>query len=346
MPGLRAAHRLDCRTLTLIVGLVGLAIPAQAMDDSVSFSTTIDEFRRLAPDQQISLLKRAFERRLRLGENLYYEAMQRGHVSKSIDGKVGERKGNLNGRRYRHWRRGDSYRIDSEKGGADVLKPNEFAESSFDSRTGLVTKTSRFSESPRMFGRIDRDQSYDIRENRYAYWLDGKPDSQTNADFLIRQLVDQSDHYEIEVLAGRPEVGLTIPWIPPWSKTPLGTRTFLLDPVKGFLPIQGRAHLEQPRPNGKLIWRDEEFFVGASQLVGDVWMPTKLKEQIRASPTGPDHVAIWETEVTLIKAGSVTEEDLIVHLLEGTEVVNVIEGSAYVVGRGATRLRERPLSFK
>jgi thiol-disulfide isomerase/thioredoxin len=328
---------------SLVMALMGLALPARADDNATEFSTSIDEFRRLSPTDQRSLLRSAFERRLLLAKNIHYEALLRGHTNKYQDGKIAELTHNLNGRNYRHWRLGDSYRIASEKGGPDVLKPTEFAESGFDSATRIVTSTVRFNTTPRTFGRIDVDQSHDIRENRYAYWLDGKPDHNNEADFLIRCAVDQFDHSKIEAPVNQDNVRFTFPWQPPWSNKPLGTRELILDPRKGFLPIEGMAHLEVPRSDGSLIWRSEEFFVEASRLVGDVWMPTKLKEQIRASSTGPDHIAVWETEVTKIGAGTVTADDLIVLLPEGTEVVDALQGMSFVVGPGGDRSKLRPL---
>jgi thiol-disulfide isomerase/thioredoxin len=331
------------RVVSLAIGLIGLGLMARADDDATAFSTSIDVFRRLAPADQESLLMGAFERRLRLAKNIHYEALLRGHTHKYNDGKIGELTHKLNGRNYRHWRLGDSYRIASAKGGPDVLKPNEFAESGFDSVTGVVTSTVRFDTWPRTFGRIDVNQSFDIRENRYAYWLDGTPDRRDLADFLIRCLVDQFHHWKIVAPVNQDKVSLTFPWQPPWSNEPLGTRELILDPGKGFLPIQGTAHLETPQSNGSLLWRSEEFFVEASRLVGGVWMPTKLKEQVCASSTGPEHIVIWETEVTKIEAGTVTADDLIVLLPEGTEVVDALRGMSFVVGPGGDRSRFRPL---
>ena len=268
----------------LVAALTQFAVPLRGASDVTAFSTSIDEFRRLSPTDQKSLLRHAFDYRLQMAKNVHYEARLRGHTHKYRDGKVGEFTHKLNGRNYRHWRLGNSYRIDSDKGGVNVLNPDEFAESSFESVTGVVTSTVRHSQSPRVFCRIGLNQSYDLRENRYAFWLDGKPERHDQADFLIRALVDQFDHSMLESPVRQDRVHLTFPWQPPWSNKPLGTRQFILDPNKGFLPVQGTAHLETPKSNGALLWRSEEFLVEESRLVGDVWMPTKLKEQIRIRP--------------------------------------------------------------
>jgi hypothetical protein len=97
-----------------------------------------------------------------------------------------------------HWRLGESDRIASEKGGPDAQKPGEFAESGFDSVTGVATSMVRFDAEPRIFGRIDRHEGGERREDRYAYWLDGKPSRKNEAGFLIRCLLDQFGHWTLD----------------------------------------------------------------------------------------------------------------------------------------------------
>jgi thiol-disulfide isomerase/thioredoxin len=119
----------------------------------------------------------------------------------------------------------------------------------------------------------------------------------------------------------------------------------LLDPTKGFLPVEGTAYYEQVRSNGKTLWRDEKFYVEASTTVVEgVWMPTKLKELIRAGSGESDRVAIEQTDISDIKAGAVTASDLLVAFPKGTAVVDAIDRVSYVVGEKDEHLRERTLS--
>jgi hypothetical protein len=331
------------RILALTTSLIGVPIPSAAADDATAYSLTIDDFCRLPAADQKCHLKKSFNRRLQVTENIRYEARLRGRTYKYRDGRVGEITHDLNGRNYRHWRLGNSYRIESEKGGAEVLNPVEFGNSGFDSCTGVVTSTVRFASSPRIFARIGFDHDVDIREDRYAYWLDGKPDKMGEADYLIRDLVGQFDEYIIEAPVEQDKVRLTIPWQPVWSGKPIGTRQFILDPGKGFLPIRGTAYCKLEETGGEPMWRSEDFSVGASRSVRDVWMPTNLKELIRASSTGEDHIVVWETDVTKIESGTVTATDLAVPFLAGTEVVDAIRGVSYVVGPGGEQAKLQPL---
>jgi hypothetical protein len=335
------------RALTWLYALtlcsVGLVEPRYAFGESAAFSMHVEEFCRLPDADQKALVKSAFDLRLRLAKNIHYEALLRGHVHKYHDGRIGDLVADLNGRRYRHWRLGDSYRIDSDKGGVDVSKPDEFGISGFDSLAGVRKSTVRSEGTPRLFARIDVTHNVDIHENRYAYWLDGTPDKRSQADFLIRYVADNSDSYKFEAPVNQDKVRLIIPWQPHWSKKPLGTRTLELDPTKGFLPVRGKAYWEEQLPKRGPWWRSEEFSVEASTLVRDVWMPTKLRESVRASSTGPDRVAVWETEITKIEADTVSPNDLVVPWPEGTEVVDAIKGVAYVIGPDGEHLRERHL---
>src|SRR3954447_15284497 len=104
MRRLRTKERFHWRILTSVVALAGLATTSKVADDRASQSTSIGEFCRLSPDGQKSLLKSAFEARLRLAKNIHYEVLMRGQTYKYDDGKIGPLTGNLIGSRYRHWR--------------------------------------------------------------------------------------------------------------------------------------------------------------------------------------------------------------------------------------------------
>ncbi len=318
-------------------------VRAEDAKPRAAFAMSIEEFRRLSPVDQKAIVKGAFERRLELARNIHYEALQTGQIHRYKDGRLGEPYFRLKGRRYRHWRLGDSWRIDSEKGGYDVSEPTDFGKCSFDASAGVRRSTLKYKEWPRLFGRIDVRPHVDLHENRYAYWLDGKTDARSQADYLIRDVIDWFDQCQLEAPVTPNLVRLTIPWRPIWSKKPIGTRQFDLDPAKGFLPIRGKAHCEMKRERARTMWRHEEFSVEDASLVGDVWMPIRLKEMIRASSGSPDQAAIWETRVNRIEAGKVTAKDLEVPFPEGTEVQDAIHGTFYVVGPGGRRIKERPL---
>jgi hypothetical protein len=314
--------------------------PLHGEEKLAAFSMSIDEFVQLAEADQKSLLASAFEHRLQHAKNIHYEALMLINISEydaetEKPGKILQR---LNGSRLSHWVLEDSSRMDTDRGGADVSKPLQFAAVGFNAASGVVRSTVHFNDRERSFGRIGVKMDQINNFNRYSYWLNGERISQ--GDLIIRDLLDSRAQYRIEVPAASDRVHLTIPWTPYGSS---GSRTFLLDPEKGFLPVHGKGRWELDRSTGKKSWRTEEFIVVESQLVEDVWMPTRLKEVIRASTLDDTKANVYDITVSEIEAGTVTPEDVEVPFSIGMEIVDSIEGVAYVIGPMGERTRVQPL---
>lgn len=308
-----------------------------------AFAMSADEFRKLPYDDQKSIVIKAFERRLALAENIHYAATLKGRNHEYHDGKIGKPLVELNGSRLRHWRLGKAFRMDTIRGGdmsAGSL-PVESVASGFDPNTGVGTCAVHFNNTTRCFGRIEGSPDPITESNRYACWLDGEGTAEQ--EFFIRYVVDHQVDIAIEDSGQSETVRLIAPWKPSWSGEVIGARTYELEPSKGFLPVRGKAGWELRGQDGGMNWRNEEFFVEAEKIVGGVYMPTKYKELIRASTLGAGLVTVWQTEVSKLEAGNVTPRDLEVPLTEGMEIVNAIEGVAYVIGPNGERLKQRPL---
>jgi hypothetical protein len=307
-----------------------LISPLRLEAQAAAFAMTVEEFGRLSPADQKTIVSSAFEHRLKQARNMYYESQTRLSINEYQMGKLGNELLKLNGGNYRQWKLGTSYRIDTVKGGADVSKPAMWVSSGFDSDAALGRYTVRFAEAEPGSGRIDVVEDPVIFQNRYLYWLDGKHKAQ--GEFLIRYLFDHRDNFIIASPARKNYARLIVPWQPMISDTPIGTREVLLDVSKGFLPIEGKGSWKLETSEGETWWRTEEFYVESSQLVGDVWMPTKLKELVGADSLGSGKVNVWETEVSKIEVGSVKATDLVIPFPKGMNVVDAIKGTAYVVG--------------
>lgn len=323
---MRFIHLARC---VLVLCIIALTVPLQAAEDSAAFSMSIDEFVELSDADQKSLVASAFEHRLQHAKNLHYEALMLGNVSEYDGERVGKVLTQLNGSRLRHWTLGDSFRMDTDRGGPDVSHPQKFVVCGLDATSGVVRSTVRFNNRDRSAGRIGVEVDQINHFNRYAYWLEGE--HTMVAEYVFRYLVDHRSHFTLEP-ASENKVCLIVPWHPYESKEPLGARTFLLDPAKGFLPVHGMARWDEVRRGGKTSWRTEEFFVEAAELVGDVWMPTQLKEVIGASTGGDGKVNVYDIKVSKIEAGTVTAEDIEVPFPMGMDVVDTIKGETYVVG--------------
>ncbi len=331
----------SAKTILTAVALIGLVLPVHAVAGSPSFSLSDDEFRRLSSADQKAWVTRAFERRLEHAKNIHFESLTLMRINQYDGKKVGPLLTHLNGGRYRHWRLGESYRVDIDRGGNDVSHLEQQIVTGLDASAGVFKTTFRTPDDVFKTCRIDTEQDPLTIENRYAYWLDGGHNAMS--EYLIRYLLEHRDSFKIDSPANG-DIVLSVDWKPVWSDRPLGTRELILDPVKGFLPINGKAHWEKKGPDGKLNWRSEEFVVEKSQLVGDVWMPTKLTELLVASTLGPEIVNVFETEVTRIESGTVKPHDLEIPFLTGMKIVDAIKGVAYTVGpNGKSSGDDQPL---
>jgi hypothetical protein len=329
--------------LFLFVSLQPQSVAAWEVEGVTAFAMGADEFRRLSSEEQKTLLVSAFERRLELAKNIQYQAVLTGENHEYRAGKVGKLVTRLNGSGLLHWKIGNSFRMDTIRGGGMSVEPLplESVASGFNAEAAVATSTIHFGNTPRCFGRTDVSPDPINDSNRYAYWLDGKDTAEQ--EFFIRYIVNHRSDLEVDV-SGVENIRLTVPWKPFWSEKVIGKRSFELDPRKGFLPVRGMARWEILGQDGKSSdWRNEEFFVEASKIVGDVYMPTKYRELLSASTLGDGLVTVWQTDVSKIEAGNVTLKDIEVPFNEGMEVVNAIEGVFYVVGPNGKRLRQQPL---
>ena len=311
-----------------------------ADDGAAAFSMSIDEFRALAPADQNALLASVFEHRLQHAMNIHYEALLLVDFAESDPatqtvGKVLKR---LNGSRLRHWVRGKSFRMDTIRGGPDVVNPEQFVASGFDAESGVARSTVHLSDRKQSFGRIDTNPDQIDESNSYARWLDGA--LAADKDSLPRYLFKYRDEFTIEAPADESMVRLTVPWHFWDEGEPWGTRVFSLDPQKGFFPLHGKSYGRSAK-YGKTLWMLDEFFVEESRLVNDVWMPTKLRWVIDSSSAegcGVEHITVER-----IEAGTVTQSDLEVPFEPGMEVVDAIQGEAYVVGPDGDRTKVQSL---
>src|SRR5438105_3581815 len=125
------------QALLLFFSLIGITSSLPARESQTAFSTTIEEFCRLAPPDRKALVAKALERRLEHGNNIHYAALMLGNVSEYHDGRVGKVLVELNGSHFRHWRFGKSFRMDTDRGGVDVSNSVQFMVAGFDSERGI-----------------------------------------------------------------------------------------------------------------------------------------------------------------------------------------------------------------
>ena len=286
------------------------------------------DFNRLSLKDQRALLVQVFQRRVEHARNLLYEVDLSLHIFENRDGHPGNMKVEAPFRRCRAWRLGGSYRMDSDMFiVGEHTKVYLWGSTGFDAKEGTVRSTVRNNGDNKAFGRIDTVHDPVTRDNTYRLWLDGQnPDREA---YLFPYLLSHQRDFHIEVIADQERVQLTVGFRPWWTEKGGGKRVLLLDPQKGFLPVRAESRWDWNWVEaGKKMWRLERFIVEQSRLVGDVWMPIKLREESAAS-SAPETIAVQEITVRRIEHGTVKPADLNVPFTKGMEVVDAIKGITY-----------------
>ncbi|HUT90393.1 MAG TPA: M56 family metallopeptidase, partial [Thermoguttaceae bacterium] len=294
-------------------------------------SMSAEEFGQLPKADQRALLVRVFRRRLEHSEHLHYELEQVVRRYENRDGEPGKplEDGTAGRWQYRHWRLGDSFRMDVNA--YRNLTDADFASCismGVNGEEGVGRNTTiRMDGSKPPSGQV-RYPFHPSGGDRYLRWLDSPKDPELGQHFFP-YLLNRKGEFDIEAPVAGDKVRLSVPWQPEWAAAPGGSRVYLLDPQKGFLPVRCDSRYDDPPTKPRPRWRVEKFVVEEARLVGDVWMPIKLTEQVAAS-TVPDMIAVYETTVSRIECGTVRPADVVVPFIEGMKVVDTIEGVTYV----------------
>jgi hypothetical protein len=327
-------HRLKGTLWLIAVVLLGRMALAEDRVEPLSMSA--EDYRRLAPTDQRALLVGAFERRLEHSKNLYCEVQETPKCFEYDSGTIGKLRRSDAGPQFRHWRLDGSYRMDIDwpvSAGSNEMSSR--VSTAFYAKDGVRRSAVSYVASDKeggktrrlKSGRIDNSHDASIESSEYLYWMAGNHPHKE--DFLFYYLLDHQADFDIKVPIDGNKVQLTVPFQPWWAKTPGGKRVLILDPRKGFLPVRGDSRWDAPPSKGHDNWRVEQFLVQESQLVGDVWMPTKLVVRIAGAPA-PNNIDVYEIVVSRMEHGTVKPADLAVPFTEGMTIVDAIKGRAYV----------------
>lgn len=314
-------------TFIMTVSLLSSDLIQATEPESVSMS--IAEFTQLDKAAQKSLLLNVFQRRLEHSKNLTYEVDLDLFIHENQDEQPGKLRSSGPFRRCREWRLGNSYRMDSDMFRPQDKQASQWVSDGFDGKKRV--SRSKFTDKTRKYGRIDTIHDSLLRDNHFLFWLSGEYPSQEN--YLFQDIIKHKDDFDIQSPVEDKLVQLTIDYQPGWTRKPGGKRVFLLDPNKGFLPVRGISRWEaMPANGGQRQWRIERFVVAESKLVGDVWMPIQLREEILSS-SAPKTIAVHGIKVTRIEQGKVKPADLIVPFTEDMTIVDAIKGVTYVTDK-------------
>ncbi len=299
-------------------------------------SMSAEAFGRLSAAEQRALLVRIYRRRLEQSQNLFYEVDVTWRYYEDDHGHPGKpRKLSASDRhQYRHWLLGDSFRTDHDGfaniGDAEPSRCSSYAQNAVEGVARLtgIDKTGKTPPS----GEIQYPNLSDDGGDDYIYWFDhrGRKPSSYLGEYLFPYLIGHQDQFEIKAPIADGKVQLTVPWQPLWAEKPGGKRVYVLDPQKGFLPIRCDSRWDDVTlRRGEPLWRVERLAVQESRLVGDVWLPTKLTNEV-ATPSIHKLHTVCELKVLRIEPAVVKLDDFFLPFTAGMQVRDTIEGVTYV----------------
>ena len=313
----------------LLVMPVYLVLSSAPPTTAQPIAMSAQQFAALSAQEQRALLVCVFEQRLEHVRNLHLELEISMSFFRSEQGEpVGQKLEQNPEQVFRHWRLGDSYRVDREASmtvGGDV---HARASLGFDAREGIGRRMSRSRDRPESYGAIDSEHASLLQQDRYSPWLDGEY-LEYEDDYLFRYLLNRQGEFLIEAPVEEGLVRLSVSYPRRRVETP-GRRTLLLDPEKAFLPIRIDSRYEETQKDGTLDYFFETWIVHESRLVGDVWMPIRVTLMID-SVSVPGIVAVCDMTVLRIEHGIVHPADLEIVFPERTRVTDMIQGITYLV---------------
>ena len=104
-----------------------------------------------------------------------------------------------------------------------------------------------------------------------------------------------------------------------------GEYVYLVDPRKGFMPVQREARKTPAKPDAKEP-AEAKFTVEESKLFGDIWMPTRM---INKEISG-NKIGVVTFSVNQLEFGGVKPSDLLIPFPQGMKVQDFILGVEYV----------------
>ena len=183
-----------------------------------------------------------------------------------------------------------------------------------DAQTGTARTLSRHAQVEGVHGEISHELDPMIATGRFHLWFHG--DFEQVREFPIHDLLEHPDGIQFDGLG---EDGRTIRISHRYESsegTPFrDVRTIWMDPERGFLPLRMHQRWDYDLPSGKPFYSDTKTEVMKIAEVEGVWFPTHITLIATGRPSvEKKYATVDETTVGTIKLGTLTDEDLLVHL--------------------------------
>jgi hypothetical protein len=295
-----------------------------------------DQFANLSLKEQKKVLERAFIERIEHSKNIHYRLEYSITFPKLSTDKPDFRKlikmvnkfedYNV----FEHWVRNDTYCMFIDEFETDKSLPTRRIISVFDQGKGVRKGVQIYHVEKNIpTGRVDTIHDPIVQLNSYLAWIGGMSgDLHYKPFYIFIDLLEHRDEWIIETDIDSHLVRLRTVY-PPRSTMEQyeSKRTLLLDPMKGFMPIDGEFNWHGV-DGGYENWEEGGFVVEDSKLVGNVWMPILINEYFRTKVTAQKFTLI-KMKISDIEHGQVTNENMTFQFPENTRVVDAIQGVSY-----------------
>lgn len=314
------------RPIVLLVLFYGILSPVMVFGD---------EFFSLTPEQQKQELTDAFKHRLELAKNVSFRVDNVLEIRACADEKPGELRGTRK-RNFVHRQLGQSFQVEAEiylKNSASTFD-NIFM--LWNADEGVFKNFIKIDIGPSTHltkGRLDTQYDPILYYNRfYLSWIDGGilETAWNGVKYIFPHLLEHRDEWEIKATDDGDKIELSMPYLRDEYIECSGRFSVILDPKKGYFPIQGTLHFDgtfqQTEDTVATSYRRDFFEVRQSEEVQGIWMPTELYTFLSVNP---DRCNVNIANVSNIVFGKLQPTDLELKFPEGTEVFDAIQGITY-----------------
>ncbi|MDR2755319.1 MAG: hypothetical protein LBC20_06395 [Planctomycetaceae bacterium] len=298
--------------------------------------TKFESFKELDSVKQRLLLKQVFEQYLTFSHNLSYKIEVISEFRKYSSDSAGELIESPTRKTFSYKVFQNKFKLDIEYFSSDN-KITEISSVFYDRDEGEGRSVSQLAGQleNNYFGRIDTIQNPIVVGNDYQHWLNDTFHDETlnpfvdKNSYLFPWLLNNQDQWQITLLHEQRSIQIHVPYKPNFELDTIdGMRKLILDPEKGFMPIEGESRWNGSFKNGIKIYREEKFEVKESNLIDNVWMPLVLIESTHSS-SAPEQICVSKIKIIEIEHGQLIDEDMAFKFPKDTRVTDAIKGIFY-----------------
>ena len=326
------------RSLQFVVFFFAISVPANAADASdCKFSLSHEVVKSMDLNKLKAHIKSALEYRIAQCRNISYEVETRCGLCKFDEQVPHDFTQLFTSEHIKCWAIGNSFLIENERRDRQSGIVTYIRKDAFDAKEGVMRYYGMEHPSgDNKFGALDSEVTRaPFSSHTYIYWLDMPDQYEYVGERFLGKCVSNYDNWQIRVLPDA-FVELQCNWKLPLNKDVVGKVSYVLDPLKGFLPSSCNGLWKDAKGANYFKQYEVRFIVDESKLVNEVWMPTKLRDAI--CPNGEKAKGnLFITKVNRVEIGRTTESDLQLSFPPGTEVQDRLKGVVFTAGANDER---------